>query len=143
MKKFLKNLLKFVLTVSSAAAVAVLIYRFCKKYVTIEHGKNVGSDTTDKSTDADSTESVEGAKPVNRRYVNIVLDWDQSKEEASPDIQKEETDSNVSSQSLDEEAETSKEKEAASDTEKEASGEADEQTPDEADVSDDSSIHLD
>lgn len=90
MKRFFKNLLKFAIAVSSITTAAILLYRFFKKYVTIEHGETTVSDT-DHAEKADSTETDGEAKPVNRKYVNIVLDWDQPEDAPSKEEKKQET----------------------------------------------------
>lgn len=128
MKRFFKNLLNFTIAVSSITAAAILVYRFFKKYVTIEHGETTASGT-DPAKKADNTETDGEAKPVNRKYVNIVLDWDQPEDAPSADEKKQETAQDDSEQ-------------PQVPTEEEAADVSEQKTEKEEEASD-SSIHLD
>lgn len=78
MKKFFKYLIKLAAALSAFAALAALVYYFIKKYIKIEQHVEDPADDTAK---ADAAE--EDKPAVNRKYVNIVLDWDQVKEDAA------------------------------------------------------------
>lgn len=82
MKNFIKNLMKLVFTVASICAFAAAAYYFFKKFV------KPAAQTEEEAPAETETASEEPAedeeKPsVNRKYVNIVLDWDQAQEEST------------------------------------------------------------
>ncbi len=79
MKKLFKGLVKLTGTAAVFAAAGAGVYAFLKKYVTIEQGTE-----NEPQPDPETSDSAEEEKPApSRKYVNIVLDWDQVKEDAA------------------------------------------------------------
>ncbi len=80
MKNFIKNLMKLIFTLASICAFAAAAYYLFKKFVKpAEQPAEEEAETETETASEEATEAEE--KPsVNRKYVNIVLDWDQTQE---------------------------------------------------------------